>query len=139
MQFCKNCENLYYIKISTDKDRLIHYCRKCETEEAMPDDSINSICVSKTHIKHNHSSFKHLINEYTKFDPTLPQINSIKCPNNECPSNIDIGVVESKDDLPPPKSADNKIIYIRYDNENMKYLYLCVNCDFVWETLKKDK
>jgi hypothetical protein len=26
------------------------------------------------------------------------------------------------------------VIYIRYDDDNMKYLYMCVTCDTVWKT-----
>ena len=135
MQFCKNCDNMFYIKISNDK--LVNYCRKCKTEDSIQDDSINSICVSKTHIKHKQSSFKHLINEYTKYDPTLPQINNIICPNDDCPSH-GTGIEESKSGENIQSKVDNKILYIRYDSDNMKYLYLCVNCDQVWESQKKE-
>ena len=27
-----------------------------------------------------------------------------------------------------------EIIYIRYDDTNMKYIYLCSDCDTVWKT-----
>ena len=30
---------------------------------------------------------RNYINEYTKLDPTLPRITTIKCPNIECISN----------------------------------------------------
>ena len=65
----------------------------------------------------------YLINEYTKFDPTLPRINTIKCPNNECASNKD----ESEE--------SREVIYIRYDDINMKYIYLCTHCDKMWKTI----
>ena len=55
MKFCSKCDNMYYIKISNDK--LVNYCRKCKHTEDMPDDSINSICVSKTHIKHKQGRY----------------------------------------------------------------------------------
>ena len=29
--------------------------------------------------------------------------------------------------------VENEIIYIRYDDTNMKYVYLCCNCDTVWK------
>ena len=65
------------------------------------------------------------INEYTKLDITLPRINYIKCPNESCTSN--------KDDF----DTDNReILYIRYDNVNMKYVYLCTHCDYNWTTEK---
>ena len=36
-----------------------------------------------------------------------------------------------------PTNKDGKpreIIYIRYDDSNMKYIYLCSDCDTVWQT-----
>jgi len=65
------------------------------------------------------------INKYTKYDITLPRINYIKCPNNECSSN-------NKDF----DTNNREILYIRYDNTNMKYIYLCSHCDIVWNTEK---
>jgi aspartate carbamoyltransferase regulatory subunit len=66
-------------------------------------------------------SFNHIINKYTKLDPTLPRVNNILCPNPECPTNKD--------------GAEREIIYIRYDDVNMKYVYLCTNdsCNAVWK------
>ena len=31
-------------------------------------------------------------------------------------------------------SAGSDIIYLRYDDENMKYLYICSSCNFTWKT-----
>ena len=30
------------------------------------------------------------------------------------------------------KSIENEVIYVKYDPENMKYLYICVNCGTSW-------
>ena len=65
------------------------------------------------------TSTGHIINKYTKLDPTLPRINTILCPNPNCTTNTD--------DTP------REIIYIRYDDTNMKYVYLCSTCDTVWK------
>ena len=32
------------------------------------------------------------------------------------------------------KVKEREIIYIRYDDKNMKYVYLCPECDHVWKT-----
>ena len=79
-----------------------------------------NVCVSKTQIKKSEQSFGHIINKYTKLDPTLPRINNILCPNPDCQTNTE--------DHP------RQIIYIRYDDINMKYVYLCVHCDTTWKT-----
>ena len=120
MNFCEKCQNMLYIKIaSEDSDNLIHYCRNCGHTEEM---QTNNLCVSKTSLKRSNLKYENSINKYTKLDPTLPRINTIKCPNEHCESNTD--------------SYDKKheIIYIRYDDTQMKYVYLCPSCDTVWKT-----
>lgn len=119
MHFCIKCDNMYYIKLrEDDNNKLIYYCRNCGHEEDKPTDS--DICVLRTDVKSNQVKFTHVVNEYTKEDPTLPRITTIRCPNQECPSNTD--------------KAEREIIYIRYDDTNIKYMYLCAKCDFMWKT-----
>ena len=122
MRFCEKCDNMYYIGInSTNSNLLNYYCRHC----GHIDDTIaEQICVLKTQIKKGEQKFNHIINEYTKLDPTLPRIYNMECPNPQCKTN------ESSD----KEKKKPEIIYIRYDDDNMKYLYMCVECDHVWKT-----
>ena len=60
-----------------------------------------------------------MINEYTKLDPTLPRVTNIDCPNTECPTRTE--------------EEDKEVITMRYDDINMKYVYLCAKCDFIWK------
>ena len=47
MHFCKECHNMYYIRLADkDKNKLIYYCRKCGDEEEIITE--DNICVSKT-------------------------------------------------------------------------------------------
>jgi DNA-directed RNA polymerase subunit M/transcription elongation factor TFIIS len=118
MRFCNVCENMYYIRINEDNpNKLVYYCRKCGNEDNSL--TIENICVSKTQIKKVEQSFNNIINKYTKYDPTLPRLNNILCPNSECITNKD--------------GKEREIIYIRYDDVNMKYVYLCCDCDTVWQ------
>lgn len=119
MHFCINCSNMYYIRInSDDPNKLIYYCRKCGTEDKLL--GTENVCVSKTQLKKSEQTFSHIINKYTKLDPTLPRVSNVLCPDPMCPTN--------KHDKP------REIIYIRYDDSNMKYIYLCSDCDTVWQT-----
>ena len=117
MHFCSNCSNMYYIRINAiDPNKLVYYCRKCGNEDSLL--ASENICVSKINVKKSEQTFSHIINKYTKFDPTLPRIDNILCPNSECPTNKD--------------GKQKEIIYIRYDDINMKYVYLCSECDTTW-------
>lgn len=122
MHFCTQCQNMYYISISAnDPNKLVYYCRNCGNEDSTL--SVDNVSVSKVQLKKSEQEFSHIINKYTKLDPTLPRINNILCPNIECNTNTD--------------EVAREIIYIRYDDINMKYVYLCSSCDTVWKTEDK--
>ena len=135
MHFCEKCDNMYYLKISEEeKDKLIYYCRNCGHEDSNITDE--NVCVLKTIIQQKSQRHKQVINEYTKHDPTLPRINTIKCPNQSCISNQ---VVEETDPDQEhfSKTKDSharEVIYIRYDDINMKYIYMCAKCNTIWKT-----
>jgi DNA-directed RNA polymerase subunit M/transcription elongation factor TFIIS len=119
MHFCSQCQNMYYISIDPeDTNKLVYYCRNCGNKDSTL--SISNVTVLKVQLKKSEQEFSHIINKYTKLDPTLPRINKILCPNPECSTNTD--------------DTSREIIYIRYDDINMKYVYLCSTCDTVWKT-----
>lgn len=124
MHFCTVCDNMYYISLDpADNNKLIYYCRNCgHQDETIAVDSTN---VSQIHVKRSEQEFRHFINKYTKFDPTLPRVNNIKCPNPECGTNT--------------RDEPREIIYMRYDDINMKYIYICSTCDIVWKAESQSK
>ena len=128
MHFCSQCDNMYYIRVSADDGKkLIYYCRNCGHEDDLV--SSENICVSKSNFKRSEQKYNHLINEYTKLDPTLPRIDTIKCPNGDCISNGGSG-----DDEDETTNKNREVIFLRYDDTNMLYVYLCAKCDTVWKT-----
>ena len=125
MHFCQECDNMYYIKIhGDDSNQLTYYCRNCGFE----DNTItkDNICVSNTQLHKESQQFNHIINDYTKYDPTLPHISNIDCPNGDCICNK-----PTNDDM-DDDTVKNDIIYIRYDDINMKYIYICNHCGQKW-------
>ena len=167
MHFCVNCDNMYYIRLSEeDPNSIVYYCRNCGHENK--NISLNSVTISKTSFKNTRQKYNSILNKYTKLDPTLPRINTIKCPNQSCKSNhggggggadeedavagtvADVGVVTKKKGntsvaaaaaaaavpVPVGVASENKreIIYLRYDDINMNFVYLCATCDTVWNT-----
>ena len=125
MHFCTQCQNMYYISISAnDPNKLVTIFKSIFDElDQVYQNMIDNVTVSKIQLKKSEQEFSHIINKYTKLDPTLPRINNILCPNIECNTNTD--------------EVAREIIYIRYDDTNMKYVYLCSSCDTVWKTEDK--
>lgn len=124
MNFCNGCNNMYYLKINPGEDntadKLIYYCRNCGKEETNL--SAENICVSSFDNIDNNDNHETYINDFTKLDPTLPRINNIKCPNVGC---------ETNSTTDPTK---REIIYVRYNDIDMKYVYMCSTCNTIWKT-----
>ncbi len=129
MHFCSECSNMYYIRLAgANYDKLIYYCRKCGHEDKALGANLDNICISRTQVGGKIvSSFGHVVNEYTKLDPTLPRLTNIKCPSASCPSNQE----EKKDGGTP-----NEVIYVRYDDANMSFVYICSTCDTIWKSAR---
>jgi len=125
MNFCNVCENMYYMRINENTDEeLQFYCRKCgNTDEIL---NKNFLCLSEYNGENDNDSIIQSVNKYTKYDPTLPHIHNIKCPNNGCVTNKNIDENNDK--------KKNEVVYIRYNNIDMKYVYLCCNCDHIWKS-----
>ena len=123
MKFCIKCDNMYYLRINNPEsiqNELVHYCRHCGYEDNIIEN--DGLCLTRTDVQENIvQNFNNIINPYTKMDPTLPRIYNMKCPNESCKTNNE----ESID-------KQTEIIYIRYDETNMKYLYICPTCDINW-------
>jgi DNA-directed RNA polymerase subunit M/transcription elongation factor TFIIS len=96
---------------------LRRVCRNCGYQSV---DSEGGL-VLETNLKETTSEGYHaLVNEFTKLDPTLPHVDTLKCPKVECPSN----------------AGDKKrdVIYIKYDPVELKFLYICNVCDARWKS-----
>lgn len=121
MKFCNKCDNMFYLGINNnDEDTnntITNYCRYCGNV----DESTNqmSSCIINTSIDYINDNNNIVVNEFTKHDPTLPHLENTICPNDKCQSH--------------KPNHKNDVIYIRYDNNNMKYVYLCSYCDHTWK------
>ncbi len=117
MKFCTHCENMLYTKLTGAKeDILTYYCRNCNV--VAPYD-VSDLCVSKQNFKRSEQKYQNSVNEYTKLDPTLPRTNAIKCPNLECSTNN--------------SDTNREIVMIRYDDIQLRYVYLCSTCNTTWK------
>lgn len=117
MKFCKTCQNMLYLSVdSNDSNTLSLYCRFCGHRENME----SNLCVINTR-QSNCVLKNNVINKYTKLDPTLPRIYTLPCPNMNCQTHA------------TENATPRDVLYIRYDDDKLKYLYLCCNCDTIWE------
>lgn len=119
MKFCEHCNNKLCLFAQPTSTELLLRCRTCGTTMEVEDDGGDSTgCVYSTHQTKDESFLHHfVVNPYTKFDRTLPTI-AASCQNEKCDSHS--------------AGHEKRIVYIKYDRKNLKYLYLCCTCDTYW-------
>ena len=115
MKFCQNCQNMLYISVSGDI--LFRKCKNCNfaIEENY---AAGAECIVTNSVETDNDNYKKYMSKYIKYDPTLPRVNNIACPNASCSKKA---------------ADDNEVIYIKYDNKNLKFLYFCCHCENFWK------
>tara|TARA_B110001469_G_C9367513_1_gene191898 strand:+ start:57 stop:431 length:375 start_codon:yes stop_codon:yes gene_type:complete len=114
MKFCANCDNMLYLNIVQDEDslvedKLMYECKNCNFKKES--DKNDNSCIFKIDYNIDKIKKNSFINPFIYEDITLPRAEGIKCPNEgKCPK------------------TKPEIIYIKYDNENMKFIYICLDC-----------
>jgi DNA-directed RNA polymerase subunit M/transcription elongation factor TFIIS len=114
--FCPICKYYLYLKHNQEENKLRRECHNCgyNTEE------VHGLILEIDLKEKTSEGYKILMNEFTKYDPTLPHVNTIKCPNQECESNT--------------TAKEKDVIYLKHDAINMKFLYICNNCNAQWKS-----
>lgn len=138
MQFCPACDNKLHMEIgqleasvgspSNFTIPLTLYCKHCPYRKSLSKDesSINDTtnafdpCLFRSNYSSDHPLYyTSVVNQYTFDDPTLPILSDGRCINSECVCNTN--------DL-----VDPEILYIRYNDQDLKFLYLCKHCRQCW-------
>ena len=195
MKFCKKCSNMLYIQSDINSNEggetvhgLKYTCRNCNYKET---DTNPKRCVYENIYNQNKSTFDIISNKYTRYDPTLPRMNTIKCINDNCISNkkknltgevliltdlsihdtvrnireminkivVDYPMTEKIEldeqtlvivmngnilelrtrlsQIHPfieyHKKIESQIIFIKYDPDELKYVYICDYCNTSWK------
>jgi DNA-directed RNA polymerase subunit M/transcription elongation factor TFIIS len=115
MKFCPLCRNYLYHDV--EPNVLTYLCRNCGYKEQ---DEKGGLILEMNVQQRASEGYKILLNEFTKYDPTLPHIRSIKCPNEVCATN--------------KGTQEKDVIYMKYDPVNLKYIYICNVCDQQWRS-----
>ena len=134
MEFCKHCDNMLYITV-TEEDQMKLYCKNCNYSSIEADDdatnrhvtshkyspaddtTYSQKCISSVNYNIDTSSYRQYMTPLIKYDMTLPRVNNIDCPKG----------CKTKD------GGHSEVIYIKYDHQNMKYLYFCCECEEFWK------
>jgi hypothetical protein len=145
---------MYYIRL-TETNEIVYYCRNCGNEDDTI--TIDNLVVSQTCLRQTGVKQTNGVNKYTKLDPTLPRISTIQCPNSDCPCNRNhnptqyadratiTGTTEEANEASEASEASEakhvdadaaprEVIYLRYDDIRLKYIYLCAVCNTIWNT-----
>jgi len=121
--FCQICRYYLYLQEVEEEEKsgpkkvLRRICRNCGYQE---NDERGGLILEIDLKEKTSEGYKILMNEFTKLDPTLPHVNTIKCPSPACKSNT--------------QEAEKDVIYLKYDAVNMKFLYICNVCDTQWRS-----
>ena len=107
---------MYYTKLGDDLNTITYYCRNCGNNE--DDTPVGKDDIKIASIRQSDS---YTVNRYTKCDPTLPRSLKMSCPNQECSTGGDATT-----------SGKSNIVFIRHNDVDMKYTYMCCDCDTSW-------
>ena len=119
IHFCDECQNMTYLYLDEDEN-LIHHCKACQKSEEFKG---KDKCIYSVDFKGYDNSEYINHNQYITQDVTLPKIEgnpNMKCTNEECVS------IQS--------GKESSVTYIKYDLENMKYIYICNHCGQKWKS-----
>ena len=116
MKFCPKCDYKLSMLIG-EKAALTLNCINCGHSEKETEGGL----IVETNLQESTGEgYKILVNEFTRKDPTLPHVKNIKCPTETCPTNA--------------AGQERDVILIKYDDKNMKYIYICNVCGGEWRS-----
>lgn len=117
IRFCTVCNNYLYLHVDDTTGDLQRSCRNCGYKDVAEQGGL----VSEMRIEQLSAEGYNLVNEFTLLDPRLPHLRgTIKCVNAGCQSN--------------QGAAESDIVYIKYDAENLRYIYICTFCKTNWRS-----
>lgn len=132
MKFCPKCEN--YLYLDTKTNNLNRVCLTCGYSEV---DTEGGLAMETIVQERSSEGYKILLNEFTRQDPTLPHVNTLPCPNTSGYEETDSnGALVKKIDPCPTNISKHPrdVIIIKYDNQNMKFIYICNVCGTQWRS-----
>ena len=111
--FCDMCSNMRLI-VKDESGNLGFHCKGCESTETIKEKAlcVYSISTKKLDKSEYLNTCSHLTHDITL--PKITNNDNISCPNTECTTDV------------------SSITYIKYDDSEMKYMYICDSCGQKW-------
>jgi DNA-directed RNA polymerase subunit M/transcription elongation factor TFIIS len=109
MDFCKNCDNNLYL--TRTEEGYISQCRYCGESVKLQSSDEEQIYYQSNFSKDDNLYFRCIMNCYSYRDPTIPKVHK-KCVYDGC--------------------DHNECIYMKYSDDEMKYIYQCIGCKRSW-------
>jgi DNA-directed RNA polymerase subunit M/transcription elongation factor TFIIS len=113
--FCDLCDNMTYVR-TAETSGLLSFCNYCNTTQPI-DTARHSIVMSDISYNDEQAKYQHFLTPRIHDDPTLPRVSDIACPNAACTR---------------AEGQDNSVLFIKYDAQNMCFLYSCSHCKHFW-------
>ena len=117
MKFCEICENLLYAELSKDKNGVVMMCHCCGQANPLATGQSHALSDRALTDAKGEVLYDHYRNPDIFEDPSVPLTTLATCTNKSCPRD---------------KDQEQKVIYIKYDSRNMRYLYGCAYCKQFW-------
>jgi len=116
MEFCDFCCNMLYIRDEENNRYLVqYYCKNCGFNKPISEESKTIPVIRNMYTnENNHARY---LNPDLVHDPTIPHVDNIPCPNENCSRKSD----EKQD-----------VIFMKYDVNQIKFVYMCVHCKMFW-------
>jgi len=122
MNFCETCGNMVYINIRPSETggapQLTCVCKSCGSSSEMEKDKCSTAMFASDY-GDDQMAYKQYMTPYIMYDPTLPHATHIECINPNCSRK-------------PEEPRD--VVFIKYNRENLKYLYHCMHCKEFWKS-----
>ena len=117
MQFCPTCDNKLYMSAGerestdgTNEKYVLMFCKNCTYQHELERKEADYLCMYKSNYSKEHPLYyRSLVNTFTPNDITLPRSTTIECPYKDQHQEGDA----------------NEVVFVRYDDENLRYLYVC--------------
>ena len=132
MNFCPDCETYLITKISNNENPnmiLNLECSNCGYKKNIDiEQEPEYKCVYKTSNKYKEIKIDQKNIQYLDNDPTLPHVDNIQCPNQQCITNL----TNPNPEILTGGNVKNNVLYLKLNESTLTFLYKCCNCKYTW-------